>query len=72
MYITNWRTVAVDRPDLRRTETPDVETSPSSAATHPKAWVDELIEMTRPGMDMELPERGFIHRPPPFVFDDFS
>lgn len=62
----------MDRPDIRRTEAPDVETPVSSVAPRPKDWVDALIEMTRPGMDMELPERGYIHRPPPFVFDDFS
>lgn len=62
----------MDRPVTRQEETPDIETPVTTATARPKDWVDELIEMTRPGMDMELPERGYIHRPPPFVFDDFS
>lgn len=62
----------MDRPGVRRAEMHDADPSAYSAATRPKDWVDELIEMTRPGMDMELPERGVIQRPPPFMFDDFS
>jgi hypothetical protein len=62
----------MDRPDIRRNEKPEGELPLSSEPLPPKDWVDELIEMTRPGTDMELPERALISRPPPFVFDDFS
>ena len=62
----------MDKPDIRRIATPDEDALAGVNSSRPRDWVDELIEMTRPGMDMELPERGFIHRPPPFVFDDFS
>jgi hypothetical protein len=62
----------MDRPDIRRIEAPEGDTPSSAAASRPKDWVDELIEMTRPGIDMALPDRGWIQRPPPFTFDDFS
>ena len=63
----------MDRPDLNRTRPAgETETADASDAAGPRDWVDELIEMTRPGLDMELPDRAFLSRVPTFVFDDFS
>ena len=62
----------MDKPDIRRIEVPEDDAPVGASSSRPRDWVDELIEMTRPGMDMELPDRGIINRPPPFVFDDFS
>lgn len=35
-------------------------------------WVHELIEMTRPGIEINWPVRGLQERPIPFEFDDFD
>lgn len=35
-------------------------------------WVHELIEMTRPGVEINLANRGLRDRVIPFQFDDFS
>ncbi|MEG3159865.1 hypothetical protein U1763_05070 [Sphingomonas sp. LB2R24] len=35
-------------------------------------WVHELIEMTRPGAEINLQFRGLGDRAVPFQFDDFS
>lgn len=35
-------------------------------------WVHELIAMTRPGVEINLPRRGLGDRAIPFAFDDFS
>jgi hypothetical protein len=35
-------------------------------------WVHELIAMTRPGVDFEMPSRMTWERQTPFEFDDFS
>jgi len=35
-------------------------------------WVHELIDMTRPGMEIEFPPQSFTDRQPPFVYDDFD
>ncbi len=35
-------------------------------------WVHELIEMTRPGAEINLQLRGLSDRAVPFQFDDFS
>ena len=53
----------------------------SSASTPNKAlaakdwgddWVHELIEMTRPGVEINWPVRGPWERVVPFEFDDFD
>lgn len=35
-------------------------------------WVHELIEMTRPGVEINWPVRGLQERAIPFEFDDFD
>ena len=35
-------------------------------------WVHELVEMTRPGAEINLNPRGLGDRIVPFQFDDFS
>ena len=35
-------------------------------------WVHELIAMTRPGVDLNLPSRLSWERETPFEYDDFS
>jgi hypothetical protein len=35
-------------------------------------WVHELIEMTRPGIEINRPARGLQERAIPFEFDDFD
>lgn len=35
-------------------------------------WVHELIAMTRPGLDFQLPSRLSWERETPFEFNDFS
>lgn len=35
-------------------------------------WVHELIEMTRPGVEINWPVRGLRERVIPFEFDDFD
>jgi hypothetical protein len=35
-------------------------------------WVHELIEMTRPGVEINWPVRGLRERVVPFEFDDFD
>jgi hypothetical protein len=42
------------------------------SAIEPDDWVHELIAMTRPGIDFELPSRMPWERQTPFEFDDFS
>ncbi len=51
---------------------PGSDTPSASGPQRPKDWVDELIEMTRPGIDMELPDRAFISRILFFEDDDPS
>ena len=41
-------------------------------APREKDWIDELIEMLPPDVELELPPRVSTDRPPPFVYDDFS
>ena len=62
----------MDRPEIHRKELPDSDTAPASDPQRPKDWVDELIEMTRPGIDMELPDRALISRILFFEDDDPS
>jgi hypothetical protein len=63
----------MDKPDLERPRPAgESDVEGLSGATQPKSWVDELIAMTRPGLDMELPDRAFLPRVPPYGFDDFS
>jgi hypothetical protein len=37
-----------------------------------KDWIDELIEMTRPGAELVLPPRALTSDPPAFAYDDFN
>ncbi len=37
-----------------------------------KDWIDELIAMTRPGVEINLAVRPLRDRIMPFAFDDFS
>ena len=37
----------------------------------PDDWVNELIAMTRPGVDLHVPERQVWERQVPFEYDDF-
>ena len=62
----------MDRPEIHRREMPESDTPSASDALRPKDWVDELIEMTRPGIDMELPGRGYVNRILFFEDDDPS
>lgn len=41
-------------------------------ALEPDDWVHELIAMTRPGIDFQMPSRQSWERQVPFAFDDFS
>ena len=62
----------MDRPELT-----DFETSADGFAIEPSLrdwgddWVHELIEMTRPGIEINLSRRGLGDRVLPFQFDDF-
>ena len=47
-------------------------TTPFAAAGADDDWVHELIAMTRPGVEINLPHRGLGDRVIPFEFDDFS
>lgn len=63
----------MDRPGLRKPEPDDDE----PVASQPSRdwgddWVHELIEMTRPGAEINLNVRGLSDRVVPFQFDDFS
>ena len=62
----------MERASIRRADLPEDASGSEVPVTPSDDWVNELVAMTRPGMDMELPPRAFISRPPPFVFDDFS
>ena len=55
-----------------RDEPPADEGPPSAAAVRPPNWVDELIAMTRPGVEIEFPSRELRERVIPFEYDDFS
>jgi hypothetical protein len=66
----------VDRPDLRRI---DPENLPSNGSAESAAskdwgddWVHELIAMTRPGIEINIPARMPWERQVPFEYDDFS
>ena len=49
------------------------ETSaPFTPTEQDDSWVHELIAMTRPGVEINLPCRGLGEKPIPFEFDDFS
>jgi hypothetical protein len=52
----------MDRPGFRK---PEIESDDSVASAAARDWGDdwvhELIAMTRPGVDMELPDRGYIN-----------
>ncbi len=64
----------MDRPDIRRTQATDVETTVASDAPRDWGddWVHESIAMTRPGVDFRLPSRLANDRQVPWEFDDFS
>lgn len=61
----------MDRLDTRRSETSAVETPEVSIASSDD-WVHELIAMTRPGVEIEFPNRMLSDRVIPFEYDDFS
>ena len=61
----------MDRPEIHKGETPDLE-PPASPTKPERSWVHELIEMTRPGFDIEFLVRRIDDRPIPFVYDDFD
>jgi hypothetical protein len=46
--------------------------APFTPAETDDDWVHELIAMTRPGVEINLPHRGLGDRVIPFAFDDFS
>jgi hypothetical protein len=64
----------MDRPDIRRSETPDAETPVSAPAQRDWGddWVHESIAMTRPGVDLRLLGRLAHDRQVPWEFDDFN
>lgn len=63
----------MDKPDLRKSETPDVEMSVASPPHDwGDDWVHESIEMTRPGVELQLPCRLAHDRQVPWEFDDFN
>ena len=51
---------------------PAAEETPPPLAARPQNWVDELIAMTRPGVEIEFPSRELRERVIPFEYDDFS
>ncbi|CAN5318708.1 hypothetical protein BH10PSE15_BH10PSE15_13630 [soil metagenome] len=61
----------MDRPDTRRSEPTAAETTEISV-TPSDDWVHELIAMTRPGVEIEFPNRTLSDRVIPFEYDDFS
>lgn len=63
----------MDRPELGKSE-PESERAGLSSPLRDWGddWVHELIEMTRPGAEINLEVRGLGDRVIPFQFDDFS
>ena len=61
----------MDRPAIGRAEPTDEEVvlRPTSNDDN---WVQELIAMTRPGVEINLLRRGLAERVIPHQFDDFS
>jgi hypothetical protein len=57
------------RGDSGSAPAPDTRTS---AKDWGDDWVHELIEMTRPGVEINWPVRGLRERVIPFEFDDFD
>ena len=55
-----------DRNKVKESATPFAAVEPGDD------WVHELIAMTRPGVEINLPRRGLGDRVIPFEFDDFS
>lgn len=47
-------------------------TASERRSARPENWVDELIAMTRPGVEIEFPLRTLGGRIIPFEYDDFS
>jgi hypothetical protein len=43
-----------------------------AAAARPRDWVDDLIEMTRPGVEMEFAPDVSTPDAPVFAYDDFD
>lgn len=61
----------MERAYSRESDASDEPTS-ETAHTSPPNWVDELIAMTRPGVEIEFPSRTLAGRVIPFEYDDFS
>ena len=62
----------MDRPTIGKADIPE-DASVSEASIAPSDdWVHELIAMTRPGIDFNLPSRESWERQVPWEFDDFS
>jgi len=61
----------MDRPEIHGGETPDLE-PPASTTKPERSWVHELIEMTRPGFEIEFPVRRVADSPIPFIDYDFD
>jgi hypothetical protein len=62
----------MDRPELSKPEPDADEFVASPSRDWGDDWVHELIEMTRPGAEINLHNRGLGDRVIPFQFDDFS
>ena len=63
----------MDRPERSKPEGDGEELAATpSASAWGDDWVHELIEMTRPGVEIKWRVRGLGDRVVPFQFDDFS
>lgn len=60
----------MDRPKIEQTEPED--TGEAVPGENGDDWVHELIEMTRPGVEIRFPLRALYERVIPFQYDDFS
>ncbi|PIX66363.1 MAG: hypothetical protein COZ43_07110 [Sphingomonadales bacterium CG_4_10_14_3_um_filter_58_15] len=66
-----WSYAAMDRPKVAQTEPQDADdVSPQDSGE--TDWVQELIAMTRPGVEIRFPLRALHERVIPFQYDDFG
>ena len=62
----------MDRPNISKSDIPEDSSISEPHVVASDDWVHELIAMTRPGVEINLPMRGLSDRVIPFQFDDFS
>jgi hypothetical protein len=70
MIEIDWRP-AMERSKFEHREA-GAEEDTSRADETSDNWVDELIAMTRPGVEINFPVRRIDDRPIPFAYDDFN